>query len=59
MWAQSLGQEDPLGYEIATNSSILAWKIPWDRGAWRAIVYGAAELDTTEYAPKYTRTHTF
>ena len=26
---RSLGQEDPLGQEIATQSSILAWKIPW------------------------------
>ena len=26
---QSLGQEDPLEEEIATYSSILAWKIPW------------------------------
>ena len=25
----SLGQEDPLEKEIATHSSILAWKIPW------------------------------
>ena len=28
-WVQSLGQEDPLEEEIATDSSILAWKIPW------------------------------
>ena len=33
-WAQSLGQEDPLEEEmatciLATNSCILAWKIPW------------------------------
>ena len=28
-WVQSLGQEDPLGKETATHSSILAWKIPW------------------------------
>ena len=28
-WLQSLGQEDPLEEEIATQSSILAWKIPW------------------------------
>ena len=33
-WAQSLGQEDPLEeematYILATNSCILAWKIPW------------------------------
>ena len=26
---QSLGQEDPLKEEMATRSSILAWKIPW------------------------------
>ena len=26
---QSLGQEDPLEKEIATYSSILAWRIPW------------------------------
>ena len=27
-WVQSLGQEDPLEKEMATHSSILAWKIP-------------------------------
>ena len=26
---QSLGREDPLEKELATHSSILAWKIPW------------------------------
>ena len=26
---QPLGQEDPLGKEMATRSGILAWKIPW------------------------------
>ena len=26
---QSLGQEDPLEYEMATHSRILAWEIPW------------------------------
>ena len=26
---QSLGQEDPLGKEMATHSSTLAWRIPW------------------------------
>ena len=29
MWVQSQGQEDPLEEEVATHSSILAWKIPW------------------------------
>ena len=28
-WVQFLGQEDPLEKEMATQSSILAWKIPW------------------------------
>ena len=28
-WVQSLSQEDPLEVEMATHSSILAWKIPW------------------------------
>ena len=29
MWVQSLGWEDLLEKEMATHSSILAWKIPW------------------------------
>ena len=33
MWVQSLGQEDPLEEEMATYSSILAWKNPMGRGA--------------------------
>ena len=28
-WVRSLGWEDPLEKEMATHSSILAWKIPW------------------------------
>ena len=28
-WVQSLGQEDPLEKEMATHSSILAWRLPW------------------------------
>ena len=28
-WVQSLGWEDPLKKEMATHSSILAWRIPW------------------------------
>ena len=31
---QSLGREDLLEKEMATHSSILAWRIPIDRGAW-------------------------
>ena len=33
-WVQSLGQEDPLEEDMATHFSILAWRIPMDRGAW-------------------------
>ena len=29
MQVRSLGQEDPLEWEMATHSSIRAWKIPW------------------------------
>ena len=28
-WVRFLGQEDPLEKEMATHSSILAWRIPW------------------------------
>ena len=28
-WVRSLGQEDPLEKEMATHSSVLAWRIPW------------------------------
>ena len=46
---RSLGWEDPLEKEKATHSSILAWRIPVDRGAWQATVHGVEkELDTTE-----------
>ena len=37
-WVGSLGREDPLEEEIATHSSILAWRIPWTEDAWRGTV---------------------
>ena len=33
-WVQSLSWEDPLEEALATHSSILAWRIPMDRGAY-------------------------
>ena len=39
MWVQFLGQKDPLEEGMATHSSILAWRIPMDRGAWQATVH--------------------
>ena len=40
---QSLGWEDPLKKDIATYSSILAWRIPMEKGAWQATVHGVAK----------------
>ena len=36
-WVQSLGWEDALEKEMAIHSNILPWRIPMDRGAWRAM----------------------
>ena len=47
---QSLGQEDPLEKEMATRSSIVAWRIPWTRGQRSLMRYnpwGRNESDTT------------
>ena len=38
-WVQSLGWEDPLEKGMATDSSMLAWRVPMDRGAWQATVH--------------------
>ena len=38
-WVPSLGWEDLLEEGMATHSSILAWRIPMDRGAWRVLVH--------------------
>ena len=42
-WVQSLGWEDPLEKSMATHSSILAWRISMDRGAWWAIVHAVGK----------------
>ena len=43
----SLGWEDPLEESTATHSSLLAWRIPMDRGAWQAAVHGVAKSSDT------------
>ena len=43
MWVQSLGQEDPLEKEMATQLHCSCLENPIDRGAWWATVHGAAE----------------
>ena len=41
-----LGGDDPREKEVATHSSILAWRIPMDRGVWQATVHGVAKSQT-------------
>ena len=43
---QPLGWEDPLEEGMETHSSILAWRIPMDRGTWQAIVHGVTKSRT-------------
>ena len=42
-----LGWEDPLEKEMATHSSILAWKIPWTEEPSGLLSMDSQELDTT------------
>ena len=45
-WVPSLGWEDPLEEGMATYSSLLAWRITMDRGAWQATVHGVIKSRT-------------
>ena len=48
-WVQSLGWEDLLEKEMATHSSIVAWKIPWTVESGRLhSPWGLKELDMTK-----------
>ena len=47
-WVRSLGRGDPLEKEMATHSSILAWRIPWTEELGGLESTGCKELDTTE-----------
>ena len=46
MQVQSLGSVDPLEEGMATHSSILAWRIPMDRGAWWVTVHEVTKSQT-------------
>ena len=46
---RSLGWEDALEEGMTTDSSVLARRIPMDRGSRRATVHGVAEPDTAEW----------
>ena len=45
-WVRSLGWEDPLEEGMAVHSNIFAWRIPMDRGAWRATVHSVTKSQT-------------
>ena len=45
-WVLFLGWEDPLEEGMATHSSILAWRIPMDKGTWWATVHGVSKSQT-------------
>ena len=45
-WVRSLGWDYPLEEHMATHSSILAWGIPMDRGAWWATFHGVMKSQT-------------
>ena len=47
-WVQSLSQEDCLEKEMATHSSVLAWRIPWTEEPGGLQSMGSQESDTTE-----------
>ena len=45
-WVRSLGQEDPLEKGMASNSSILAWRIPWTEEPGRLQSMGLQRVGT-------------
>ena len=47
-WVWFLGWEDPLEKEMATHSSVLAWRIPWTEEPVELQSMGLQELDVTE-----------
>ena len=47
-WVLSLGQEDPQEKDMATHSSILAWRIPWTEEPGGLQLIGLQKSDITE-----------
>ena len=47
-WVQFLGWEDSLEEDMATHSSILAWRIPWTEKPGGLQSWGCKESDMTE-----------
>ena len=55
-WVRPLGGEDPLEKEMATNSSILAWKTPWMEKLGRLQSTGSQRVGH-DWATSHTHTH--
>ena len=55
MWVQSQIREDPLAKEMATHSSMLAWRIPWPEEAYSPKSH--KKSDTTEQQSMHARLH--
>ena len=54
MWVGSMSQKDPLEEEMATHSSVLAWKIPWIEEPGRLQSMGLQKSDMTEQLSIHT-----
>ena len=52
-WVRSLGRDDPLEKEMATHSSICAWRIPWTEELRGLQSTGRKESGTTELINNY------
>ena len=55
MWVQSLGQEDHLDKEMATYTSILAWRTPWTEEPGGLQPPKSKESDTTEQQQQFSK----
>ena len=59
MQVRSLGWEEPLEKEMATNSSILAWRIPWTEGPGGCSPWGHKESNMTEQLNNNSNYHIY
>ena len=53
---RSMDREDSLEEDMATHSSILAWRIPWT-GTWEATVHGSQRVKRTQLKQLSKHTH--
>ena len=56
-WVWSLGREDPLEEEMATHSSIHAWKMPWTEEPGGLQSMGSQRVEHTKHTCMHTHVH--